>query len=363
MADGVRRPPVPLWQVGGGLHRVASVAARVGLVTGLVGSLFLLYDPIRHGVLALALFGTVSVALVARSLRRWHLDAAANRGARSDRRRTNLALVDLAFIGLAIAPPIVVPAAAVNVVPTSTTTTTTTTTTPASGMPQPAGGPGGSWKVLFDSEFRGSSLDTSQWSTGWGGAGITKGINNYEVECMDPAQVSVANGELNLTAVAKPETCAGETQPYASGMVNTDGKFTFTYGYVESRIWLPGTSAISDWPAFWANGEKWSTTGEIDVVEGLGGQAQAHFHYLGSFASPAQDGPLMGRGSFTGGWHTFAADWEPGSVTYYYDGVSIGSFTTGITSSPMYLVLDLATTAGNASPGTMRVDYVRVWQH
>jgi hypothetical protein len=29
----------------------------------------------------------------------------------------------------------------------------------------------------------------------------------------------------------------------------------------------------------------------------------------------------------------------------------------------MYLILDLATSAGNATPGTMRIDYVRVWQH
>jgi beta-glucanase (GH16 family) len=74
-----------------------------------------------------------------------------------------------------------------------------------------------------------------------------------------------------------------------------------------------------------------------------------------------------GSGTFTGGWHTFAADWEPGSITFYYDGVLIGNETSGITAAPMYLVLNLSVSSGLGSsivvPATMKVDYVRVWQH
>ena len=69
----------------------------------------------------------------------------------------------------------------------------------------------------------------------------------------------------------------------------------------------------------------------------------------------------------TAGWHTYAADWEPGSLTFYYDGRQVWRTTTGVTNQPMYLILDLA--ASNTIsppvivPATMRVDYVRVWQH
>jgi beta-glucanase (GH16 family) len=218
----------------------------------------------------------------------------------------------------------------------------------------------GSWNLAFDSEFNSSSLDTSQWSTGWFGSGVTQGINSLEEECMDPAQVNVSGGSLALTAIAKSETCGGVTQPYASGMVTTDGKFNFTYGFMEARIWVPGTGGIDDWPAFWAVGQNWPTNGEIDVVEGLAGLAQAHFHYSGG-----AQGPLTGSGTFTGGWHTFGADWEPGSITFYYDGVDIGRFTAGITSAPMYLILDMAVSSSSpvVAPATMKVDYVRVWQH
>jgi len=257
------------------------------------------------------------------------------------------------------------PATTTTVAPVTTTTVAPTTTTVDSGTPQPVGNVAGTWNLSFDSEFNSSALDSSQWSTGWFGSGITKGINGAEIECMDPSQVSVANGELNLTSIQKSETCGGVTQPYTSGMVTTNGHYSFTYGYAEARIWMPGTSSIAEWPAFWADGQNWPADGENDIVEGLSnGLAQAHFHYQNASGAAAQDGPLTGSGSYTGGWHTFGADWEPGSVTYYYDGVKIGSFTTGVTTSPMYLILDLAVSAGEGVPSaTMHVDYVRVWQH
>jgi beta-glucanase (GH16 family) len=231
-------------------------------------------------------------------------------------------------------------------------------TSVASGSPQPVGDDPGPWNLVFDSEFNGSSLDTTEWSAV---SGI--GNNTYEQECYDPAQVSVTGGALDLTAIAKEETCGGVTQPYASGKVRTYGKFSFTYGYMEARIWLPGSGSISDWPAFWAVAQSgnWPTDGEIDVLEGLGGQACAHF--INAQGKPG----FCSTGTFTGGWHTFAADWEPGSITFYYDGIAIWSDTSGITSAPMFLILQLALstviTSPDTVPATMQVAYVRVWQH
>ena len=111
----------------------------------------------------------------------------------------------------------------------------------------------------------------------------------------------------------------------------------------------------------WADGQSWPADGELDVLEGLGGLACWHFH------DPAGAPGGCLPGTFTAGWHTFGADWEPGIVTYYYDGTPVGSVTSGVTASPMFVILDLA--ADNAYggqievPATMRVDYVRVWQH
>jgi beta-glucanase (GH16 family) len=245
--------------------------------------------------------------------------------------------------------------------PTTTATTAAPTTTVASGSPQPVGDDPGPWNLVFDSEFSGSTLP-SPWVTGaWGQPGITAGDSDLEQDCDDPAQVTVGGGALDINAIAEEETCGGTTQPYATGTVTTQGNFDFTYGYIEARIWLPGSGSIADWPAFWATSYNWPTTGEIDVFEGMGGQACATFH------NSAGASGTCATGTYTGGWHTFAADWEPGSITYYYDGNAVYSDTSGITSAPMYLILDLALstamTSPDTAPATMQVAYVRIWQH
>lgn len=243
--------------------------------------------------------------------------------------------------------------------------TTAPVATPPAAQPTtstagPAGDPG-NWRLIFDDEFDGTSLNTTKWSVGWFGSGITQPLTPAELECFDPAEVAVGGGELDLSMVAKPETCGGKTRPYASGIVTSNGKFSFTYGFMEAKVWVPGTGGvISDWPDVWLDGQNWPTDGEIDIMEGLSGQACWHFHYPGG-----QPGNCSSA-SFTGGWHTFGADWEPGSITYYYDGTAVGTITSGVTGAPMYIILSLAAdtvNGGPVGPATIRFDYVHVWQH
>jgi beta-glucanase (GH16 family) len=237
---------------------------------------------------------------------------------------------------------------------------------PRTVTPVPAGVPG-QWALKFDAEFTGTSLDTSQWSTGWYGSGITAPANEEENDCYDPAQVSEGGGALSLSLTQKSENC-GSPEPYAAGLVSTMGKFSFTYGFIQARVWLPAVPGhpgeVANWPGVWADGQNWPDDGEIDIAEGIAGQVCAHFH---DAASPqgigAGGGSGCPTGTYAGGWHTFAADWEPGSITYYYDGADIGTVTSGITSAPMFLVLDYAVLSPAYAPATMKVAYVRVWQH
>jgi beta-glucanase (GH16 family) len=228
-------------------------------------------------------------------------------------------------------------------------------------------GVGGDWKLTFDDEFSGTGLDTAKWSTGWYGSGITPPVNSTEEDCYDPAQVTEGGGALDLTLIRKSEDCGISDPVYAGALVSTQGKFSFTYGFIEARVWLPAAAGepgdVANWPTVWTDGQSWPEDGEIDIAEGLHGEVCAHFH------GPADPkGVGVGRtgcpaGNYAGGWHTFAADWEPGIVTYYYDGVDIGSVTSGITSAPMFLILDYAAGYPHQAPDTMKVDYMRVWQH
>jgi beta-glucanase (GH16 family) len=222
----------------------------------------------------------------------------------------------------------------------------------------PLGVPG-SWTLSFDDEF--TSLNLSNWRPNWLGnsnTAVTQPVNSEEVECIDPAQSTVGGGVLTITAVQRG--CAGHS--YASGLLETNGHFDFTYGYMEARMFLPsdGAGGIADWPAFWADGANWPNDGEIDVMEGLDGPACWHFHW-GTPSAPQQVGGCP-RGDFSG-WHTYGADWEPGTITWYYDGKKVGRTTSGVTGQPMYLIVNLALTPRPMVPARMSVDYVRVWRH
>jgi beta-glucanase (GH16 family) len=261
------------------------------------------------------------------------------------------------------------PTKATNVTtPTGTTRSATNTATTQSAAPEPVG-ISGDWHLVLDSEFNGRALNTSIWRTGWFGSGVTAPASRITSQaCYSPSNVTFpGDGTMHLNVTAEPSTCGGATEPYTGALVTTNpddgrasGGFQYTYGVLEARVYIPADGAlIADWPAVWADGQSWPTDGEDDLLEGLGGSACSSLH-----------GPLGLTNAcehLTPGWHTFASDWEPGSVTYYYDGLAVFRFATDITSAPMFIVLDNSVRsiqgANITEADSMQVQYVRVWQH
>lgn len=228
---------------------------------------------------------------------------------------------------------------------------------------QPVGQTSG-WSLIFDDEFDGTSVDLTKWRPNWLGSSdtaITKPINSLETSCYDPKQVSVGNGELDLVAILQSCVVNNTTYKYRSGMVESNGRFNFTYGYMEARIWTPAGAGV--WPAFWSDGQNWPYDGEIDVLEAYGTDTSTyHYHYAGCGGDCNPGGSIVVNGA-TSGWHTYAADWEQGIITWYYDGQLVWQYATSITSSPQYLILNLGLNSSqSAVPATLKVDYVRVWK-
>jgi Ca2+-binding RTX toxin-like protein len=217
-----------------------------------------------------------------------------------------------------------------------------------------------SWKLIFDEEFNGSSINTAKWTTNWFGTpgAITRPVNSYETGAYDPAQVSVSDGFLHIETAASPATVGGKTYAYRTGIAHSNQNFEFTYGYAEARITLEGSDGkIANWPTFWLDGQNWPYDGEIDIMEGLEGLASWHFHY--AHGDPGGSAP----GDFTG-THVFGALWEPGSISYFYDGVKVGTITSGVTSAPMYIIINnaMGPWGGETVIGAdMAVDYVHVY--
>jgi hypothetical protein len=235
---------------------------------------------------------------------------------------------------------------------------------------KPMGIPG-KWTLILDSDFK-YGLDTSLWRDGWfGTGGISGPVNKNENACYSPRNISLpADGTLHLDVTADPSRCLGERRAYTGAIVTTnpagrgaDG-FQYRYGAMQARVFIPRKGGlIANWPTVMTLGQVWPKDGEDDVLEGLNGVDCLHFHSPGF----APGGTLGGCDpGIRPGWHTIASNWEPGSVTWYYDGVEVDRVNQGVTSAPMYLVLlNTVSQKGRdvSRPDTLRVAYVRVWQH
>jgi beta-glucanase (GH16 family) len=240
----------------------------------------------------------------------------------------------------------------------------------------------GDWVLKLNEEF--TSLDTNRWVQRFWWNGDTFWPTS-ELEVYRPANVA-ANGELTLTAqpesglsnfLGSTRNSTGETFCCSSGFISTGGiknvtpvGYSFTYGYVEARIWIPSGQGL--WPAFWLQRADYNDSAEMDIMEVIGSDpATLQMHYLvpagkfgGAYTAPS---PL------SGGWHTYALDWEPGKLVWYLDGVPRYTHTgSDVDSYAHYIMFNLAV-GGPQSwvgapdgttpfPSVMRIDWLRVWQ-
>lgn len=244
------------------------------------------------------------------------------------------------------------------------------------------------YDLAWSDEFDGDAVDGDKWAFQTGD-GSDYGIwawGNNEKEYYQKDNATVSDGCLSITA--KKENVAN--YPYTSARMRTYGKKSWTYGFFTARMSLPGI--VGSWPAFWMlpvsswNGKGWPWSGEIDIMENMGGSNGTVFTTVhtglddssGSNANSHRS-PVSDAASF----HEYSVLWDVSGLRFYTDGsptffVSASSYATysGYGSGdpfdvPFYLILNLAiggNFVNNATPNdaempcTMKVDYVRVYQ-
>ena len=242
-------------------------------------------------------------------------------------------------------------------------------------------------RMVFDDEFNdpaGTVPSAARWTAETG-----SGQNN-ELEFYTPNRNAATDGAGDLVIEARRETTAGSTCPggpcqYTSGRINTQGKFSFTYGHVEARIKVSGTQGL--WPAFWLLGANfpsvgWPASGEIDVMEHVG---RAPNQVFSTIHAPAYNGgggigsPFSITGDFAAAFHTYGMDWDASHMTFSVDGNPFFTLTKAQVEStrgpwvydhPFFVILNNAVggdfpgnpDATTVLPQRMLVDYVRVFQ-
>jgi beta-glucanase (GH16 family) len=321
------------------------------------------------------------------------------------------------------APPVTVPPIPPPTVPTTTAPPVEPVDPPLVGSGQPPAlvTGGAAWKTVFDDEFDGSGVDGSRWNVQ---DDSNFGSGNNEDQCYKAANTTVAGGTLRLTGKRETVTGCGSNPDggnsyfFTSGMVTTRQqgggmKFKYRHGYTEVRMRVPRGNLY--WPAFWLVGAGdgsspgWPDYGEFDVTEIYGSRpdiSESNFHRAGgnigarnhnvttkgssSSLSINAPSPLVAGG--TNDWHTYGFNWTDDTLQWFIDGVLVRTYTASSAADRAALgyehsiILNLAMggngprysdhgytgiesgggySDGNLNadlPGTMEIDYVRVWQ-
>ncbi|HBN79329.1 MAG TPA: glucan endo-1,3-beta-D-glucosidase [Planctomycetaceae bacterium] len=241
------------------------------------------------------------------------------------------------------------------------------------------------WKLVWQDEFEGKSLNYQQWETevnAFGG-----GNQELQIYTDRPKNVRVQNGKLVLEAHRDNAGIAGTVREYSSGRVRSKHRGDWKYGRFEIRAKLPAGQGL--WPAIWMlpTDEKygtWASSGEIDIMEFKGQEPKTvlgTLHYGGQWPKNAYSGDQfeLKLGSFTEEFHTFAIEWEEGEIRWYVDGELYQTQSKWHSAAAEYpapfdqrfhLVMNLSVGGqfvGNPNdstqfPAQFLVDYVRVYQ-
>lgn len=188
---------------------------------------------------------------------------------------------------------------------------------------------------VFDEDF---SSNLNKWDT-W-----ASGAYNEELQCYLPANLSLANGKLAITA--KKQTVTGPTDPDD----NTPKTFAYTSGRIESktlfsasattpkvrfsaRIQLPPGYGM--WPAFWTYGDAWPTNGEIDILEAIGQDTYVYYtdYWYGKVpeveltTGEASQRTIISNVDLTTCYHVYEVIWEKNTLTYLFDGKVVDTKT------------------------------------
>ena len=244
------------------------------------------------------------------------------------------------------------------------------------------------WEQVWSDEFDGDNLDLSKWNIlrwrpGW--------VNNEQQAYTDrDTNVFLQDGNLVIQGLIEPiyydtdHTGNQYTANYTSGRINTDDKFSWTYGKFDIRAKLP--SGRGSWPAIWMLGESitsigWPDCGEIDIMEHVGfddGNIHGSIHTKDfNHIMNTQRSGSIALPSATQSFHIYSLEWSPHYLRFLIDDSpfffvyndSNGNAAKWPFDSPHYMILNLAIGGdwggiqgieSSSFPMRMLVDHVRV---
>ncbi len=200
---------------------------------------------------------------------------------------------------------------------------------------------------------------------------VDPGFRGSSPQSLNLNPFSVSGGVLHITANRTDNPALGGYQ-FTSGLISSEPSFAQTYGLFEMRARLPAGRGY--WPAFWLMPADKSWPPEIDIMEILGhepGKLYTTLHTKETGKHTKSDIPPHDIPDSSADYHTYALDWGPQEMVFYFDDKEIARRPTPADmNKPFYILINLAVggdwpgnpDAATPLPGTMDVDWVRVWQ-
>ena len=246
------------------------------------------------------------------------------------------------------------------------------------------------WELLWSDEFNDEELDPTKWNKlNWKPGWVNNELQAYTDR---DTNIFLENGHLVLQGNIEPGYPGTDylgnnyVADYTSGRVNTDDKFSTTYGRFDIKAKLP--AGKGSWPAIWMLGESissigWPQCGEIDIMEHVGydqGLVHGSIHtqdYNHMYGTQKSGSKYVD--DVTEAFHVYSLEWSPFYLRYLIDNEpfffvyndSNGDFGKWPFNDPHYLILNLAIggdwggvqgVSASAFPMKMYIDYVRVYK-
>jgi len=217
--------------------------------------------------------------------------------------------------------------------------------------------------LLWSQEFDGPNGSTPDTESSWTfeiGTG-SDGWGNQEHEYYTDSN-ALCDGQSNLVISAKrlssddPVAQADPRVEFYSSRLHTHNKVGFKFGRIEARIKMP--KGQGSWPAFWMLGEKigdivWPDCGEIDIVEvgDIKNELVASLHGPGYCGADPLTNRIEVHDDLNDSFHTYAIEWLPGQIEWFFDNTSISLKTAEDASAvnsewvfdqPFFILINLA---------------------
>ncbi len=245
----------------------------------------------------------------------------------------------------------------------------------------------GDYKLVWNDEFTGNTLDTSVWSKRTFRRSTTQ-FGTYTL--VKPENVSVKDGNLIITGKKDAD------KVYSSGEVHTGDTLEYVYGYIEIRAKMAVGTGV--WTNFWLQNRKGNKAFlEIDIFEKFpytdttlysnlhtwwwdkdieGSDVSGHWYIPNTEKHNGYY--LTGGETFGDAYHTYSCEWTKDVISFFVDGKKTYEYPIGLKEdeifhTPVSVVLDMylgeygvqmneSVLTNPQKPCNYYIDYIHLYQ-